>query len=129
MAVRYADKYDTFASLMASYGVGAFRATYTVTETEAVGDVILMRRLPAGMRLFAIISETGASTIDGELVLASEDGTILEVIGGPGLNGTLQVDSPIMVDCYLAINVGTAPGLGDAGNIIKMTGLYVFGGL
>ena len=125
MAVLTAPGHDVKAALMAAVAVTAARSEYTITESEAVNDVILLKELPAQSTLLLLFPDKGGS-IDGDLVLARSDGSVVSTLAN-GLTGTKQVLTTLSEDLYLAVKVTTAPAAGDAGQKITVTALYQFG--
>lgn len=125
MAVKQGPLSDVNSSLMASVAVTATRGSYTVDESEAVGDVILLRKIPEGAEFVALWSSKGGA-IDGDVVLARADGTVLTTLAS-GLGSTSAVSGTATEECYLGVKVTVAPALGDAGQVVSVTALYQFG--
>lgn len=125
MAVKQGPLYDVNSSLMASVAVTATRGSYTVAASEVVGDVILLRKIPEGSEFVAVWSSKGGA-IDGDIVLARSDGTVLATLAS-GLGGSAAVSGRATEECYLGVKVTTAPALGDAGQTVSVTALYQFG--
>ena len=125
MAVKYGGSYDVNSSLMASVAVTATRGSYTIDESEVVNDVILLRKVPEGAEFVAVITAKGGA-IDGDVVLARADGTVLTTLAS-GLGGAAQASGRATEECYLAVKVTTAPAVGDAGNTVSCTAFYQYG--
>jgi len=129
MAVITAPGHDVEGALAASVAVTATRASYTITESEAPGDVILLRKMPAGASFLLIASYNGGGAISGAFVLAREDGTIVStLLSGIGLTGVFQIQGTVPEeDLYFAVRVDKPPNAGDAGTVMMTTVFYQFG--
>ena len=126
MAVLTAPRYDVTGDLAARLGIIAARSKYTITENEAVNDIILLRKLPQYAHVLLISGWNGGGSIQANFVITDASGTVLATLTN-GMNGIYQVEYVVGQDEYLALQVTTAPAAGDAGDVAIVTAFYQFG--
>ena len=126
MAVLTAPKYEVEGDLAAKLGLVATRSKYTITESEAVNDVIMLRKLPEGAHLLLVSGWNGGGSIAGNFVIADSQGNVIATLT-TGMTGVFQVEYVVGPDQYLAVQVTTAPTAGDGGDVAIFTAFYQFG--
>jgi len=118
------------------YGLNAVSGKHTVTETEAVGDVILLSPIPQLLQIepVALVAENTATTFAVSAVIGLYDGTsFTEVVDFGTASGVKALKGPVSIEGngepYLALKVTTAAAVGEGGSTVNVALFWVAGSL